>query len=262
MMRASLAAAAALAIGLGSASETSAQSFGSVGVAFGPEYLGSDDYTPRPFVSGRVQAGSVGLELRGTQLNADVLSAATGGAVSGGPIVRYRFGRENVENDQVDELDDVDAAIELGGFVSYRLGGVFDERDSISIGLEAGFDVGDGHGGYVISPEVSYGRALSQRLRVNAGLSANYGDDSFMESYFSVDAAGAARSGLAEFDAAAGFYSVGASTGFSYALTPSIGVVGRVGVSQLIGDAADSPVVDDAGDATSVFGGAGVSYRF
>jgi outer membrane scaffolding protein for murein synthesis (MipA/OmpV family) len=45
-------------------------------------------------------------------------------------------------------------------------------------------------------------------------------------------------------------------------VTRSWGVVGIARVGRLVGDAADSPVVDAAGDATQFFGGLAISYAF
>jgi len=40
------------------------------------------------------------------------------------------------------------------------------------------------------------------------------------------------------------------------------GVTGTIGVRQLVGDAADSPIVKDAGSATQGMAAAGIVYRF
>ncbi len=48
----------------------------------------------------------------------------------------------------------------------------------------------------------------------------------------------------------------------SYQWTEHWGVTGMIGVTRLVGDAADSPIVDDAGSATQGVAALGISYRF
>jgi outer membrane protein len=83
-----------------------------------------------------------------------------------------------------------------------------------------------------------------------------------MSSYFGIDAADAARSGLDQFNADEGFkdVSVGGALTYSFLERWSVAVLGSY--TRLIGDAEDSPVVDDVGDANQFFGGALINYRF
>ena len=48
----------------------------------------------------------------------------------------------------------------------------------------------------------------------------------------------------------------------SYYLTRQWSVTGLVGVARLTGDAEDSPIVDDLGDATQWRAGAFINYHF
>ncbi|MEM9723933.1 MAG: MipA/OmpV family protein [Pseudomonadota bacterium] len=241
---------------------TGPQNFVALGVGFGPEYLGSEDGTVGPFFAGRYDAGPVIFESRGTSLAADLLGPRSGGAFSAGPLARYRFGRDDVDNAVVDRLADVDGAVELGLFASYAIRGLLDPADALAFRLEAAFDVSDGHDGAVVTPSVSYSAPITDRLRATVSVSADYGDDSFHEAFFGVDAAGSVASGLPGFDAEAGFYSAGVSFAANYAFTETWGVTGLISYSRLLGDAEDSPVVDLEGDANQVFGGLGVVYRF
>lgn len=236
--------------------------FVAVGVGVAPEFLGSEDASAVPFFAGRYNAGLAVLELRGLGLAADFLGPRTGGAIAAGPLIRYRFGRDDVDNDAVDALEEVDGALELGGFVGYSLFGLAQPGDSLSFRVETAFDVSDGHGGVLMSPRVSYAFPVTRRLRTTLTASTEYGGGDFNDAFFSVDAAGSAASGLDTFEADGGFYRAGLSLGATYSFTETWGVTGLISYNRLIGDAADSPIVDDEGDADQLFGGVGVLYKF
>ena len=72
----------------------------------------------------------------------------------------------------------------------------------------------------------------------------------------------AARSGLSTYDPDGGIKDVGVSVNAIYQWNEHWGVTGMVGLTQLVGDAADSPIVDDEGSATQGLFAAGLLYRF
>ncbi|HSA82816.1 MAG TPA: MipA/OmpV family protein, partial [Geminicoccaceae bacterium] len=85
--------------------------------------------------------------------------------------------------------------------------------------------------------------------------------EDYMSSYFGIDAADAARSGLDQFNADEGFKDVSVGGALTYRYD-RLSVSLLANYARLIGDAADSPVVDDAGDENQFFGGALVNYTF
>ena len=52
------------------------------------------------------------------------------------------------------------------------------------------------------------------------------------------------------------------SVGVDYALSDNWAITGQVGYARLLGDAADSPIVDDEGSANAFSAGIFVGYRF
>ncbi|MEM9431753.1 MAG: MipA/OmpV family protein, partial [Pseudomonadota bacterium] len=89
--------------------------FVALGGAVGPDYSGSSDYRVLPFAAARLSFAGVTFESEGLggRLN---LSQTRGFGY--GPSFRFRFGRDDsVENDQVAELEEIDEAFEIGGFV-------------------------------------------------------------------------------------------------------------------------------------------------
>jgi len=163
----------------------------------------------------------------------------------------------------IEALGDVSAAVEVGGFVGTTRALVtsrtappilFTARASV---LKA---IG-GHDGVVIEPSIGLLRP-SRKWTTIGTLNATYASGAFQRTFFGVDAAGAAASGLPQFDAEGGIRDVGATAVVTYRFTEKWGVNSVASYSRLIGDAADSPVVTQEGSPDQLFFGLNVSYRF
>jgi outer membrane scaffolding protein for murein synthesis (MipA/OmpV family) len=76
-----------------------------------------------------------------------------------------------------------------------------------------------------------------------------------MESYFKIDGNNAARSGLDTYDAGGGFKDIGLNVMTTFKPWEHWGFMGLLGYKRLIGDAEDSPVVEDEGEANQFSGG-------
>ena len=222
------------------------------GIAAAPDYEGSDDYIPEPLLFARVQKGARYLSLEGTTLRANL---APGSRLETGPLVRYRFSRGGVRNNRVDAFEHVDAALEVGGFVTLKL-------DPLSVGLEASQDIAGAHSGFQVLGKADYAADLTSVLSTRAGVFTTYASHDYMDTYFGVSGADARRSGLDRYEAGAGFKDVGLELGLTYTITEqwSLSAIGRY--ARLLGDAADSPIVDDEGSANQLFGGLSIGYRF
>jgi outer membrane protein len=180
-----------------------------------------------------------------------------------GPVLSYTFGRDNeVENQKVKRMREIDAAISAGAFIRVPFFEVMDKTDELAFDLQATSDVSDTSDGSTFSFGPSYSFSPIENLRLGVSASATYATDDYNQTYFGVDADNAARSGLAVYKAEGGFKDVGLMLNANYALNESWGITGIAGYKQLIGDAADSPIVDKEGNAGQVVFGAGVSYSF
>lgn len=233
-----------------------------VGVGVAPDFLGSDHYVTLPYAAGFFFTPYADIAIIGPTARVDLLAPQTGRRFLAGPTFTYRFGRDGSESAAVDRLPDVDPSVEVGGFVGFRIGGLLDRRDGLTLNLDVAADVADGHGGYTLQPSVRYNARIGERIGASLGVSAVYASGSFMRSFFDVTPTGSVASGLAVFDADPGFYRIGANAGVTYDLTESFGLFGQAWVARLIGDAQDSPVVAREGDAFQVLGAAGLTYRF
>lgn len=245
---------------------------GIVGVAVGmvPDYEGSNDYaaTALPLVDIR-QPGF--LFLKGASVNPDDGWASAGWNVlnlayavgsseklrlSVGPLIRYSGGRDEDDNDALAGLGDIDGSVGFGGFLEVSAGPW--SMDATVVSQDAG-ESGDG---VLVAFGARYTARVSNGFTVSAGISSSWGDGDYMQGFYGVTSGQSASSGLARFDADAGFKDVGVRFDASYALAENWLINGQVGYRRLLSDAADSPLVDDRGSADQFRALIGVAYRF
>jgi outer membrane scaffolding protein for murein synthesis (MipA/OmpV family) len=223
-----------------------------------PDYEGSDEYKLSPIPDVEVNYRDI-VVLRTMSLSVDLFKA-TGFVGSyhgwtGGPRLKYGTGRDQDDNDALRGLGDVDGSMEAGGFLGYRIGGWSAELAVLQ-------DVGDGHEGLTAELAGGYRMPLSDRLSASLRGSLTYADESYMQSFFGISAAQSLRSGYAPYEAGAGLKDAGLTLGLAYKLTDNWSVNGFVGYKRLLADAADSPIVDDAGSANQFRTGLTLSYGF
>jgi len=98
----------------------------------------------------------------------------------------------------------------------------------------------------------------------NATLSAftTWASEDYMEAYFGINQSNSNKSGLKTFDADSGIKDVGIALPVTYSPWEHWSIMGAVAYKRLLGDAADSPVVDDEGNANQFIGGMLLIYRF
>jgi outer membrane protein len=228
-----------------------------IGVISIPEFEGSADKRAAPFIVGRIDFGSAGsLRLNGLTAQYNLLSGKS--AWAAGPLLALRPQRDaDVTDAVVQKLREVDAALELGAFVEYGWLDAVASGDRFSLGIEA-----RGGKGALMSLTSQYRAPRMGAWQFGADARLDYANDKHMETYFSVDADNSARSGLPVYAAAGGAKS--ASLGFTgtYDLDRDWMLIGRLGFSRLLGDAKDSPIVQERGQSGAVSLGLAVGYRF
>ncbi|MEO1138675.1 MAG: MipA/OmpV family protein [Pseudomonadota bacterium] len=241
--------------------ETQAQgSFIGVGVGTGPDYDGSNDYDTIPLVFGQFDLGGSTLQLRGLGARIELPLSQR---VTGGPVFRYRFGRDDDVSDvRVARLPNIDDAIELGGFLRFQtpLGASQSTLGFAEVELLA--DVSDAHDGVIANLDFGISTRPSPRLGLSLSTNITFVNDNYADTNYSISAAGSAASGLGVFNADGGLHAVGLSLRANYQLTDQWGLVGIVSVQELLNDASDSPVVSVAGSSTQAVAGFGLTYSF
>lgn len=214
-----------------------------------PEYEGSDEYrvVPWPLVDvvwrDRLFFGTRrGL---GGYLWND-------GGLKLGASVGYASGRDEIDGDRLRGLGDIDGGAAVSVFAEYEI-------LNFTLGSRFTHQVTGDDTGYVVDLGVGYAFRFPQGVTVTPSISAEYASGEYMDTFFGVSPAQSARSGLATFDADAGFKSAGPELAVVYPFTQNVSVQGTAAYKRLLGDAADSPVIETE-DQFSL--GLGVAYRF
>ena len=158
-------------------------------------------------------------------------------AVSLDARLGYESGRDEDDGDRLKGLGDVDFGVTAGLKASYQWGplefyGEFDKTMGGSGGLTGTFGL-------------DYGKRFGNRFILGIGASATLADENHMESYFGIDAAQAAASGLPEYKAEAGLKRIDLEATGTYLLGDHWIVRGEAGAGLLVGDAAGSPIVEN-----------------
>ena len=240
-----------LCIGVGPA--LAAQHTAGLGAGFAPDYEGSDEYqgVPMLMLKGNYDSGR-SFALVGTNLKVNLLTSKT---FSLGPVLNYRMGRDDVENNRVDRMKDIDDAVEAGIFAAYK-------ADKWAFGLEWLTDVSDEYDGSIVQATIGYNWKVSDQLTVAPGIFATYATDNYMDTYFSVTNKNKGTSGLSNYKAEADMKDFGASVFVHYTPWEKWGIAGIMSYKSLLNDAEDSPVVDDEGDKGQAFFGLMATYRW
>ncbi len=170
-----------------------------------------------------------------------------------GPLAGYAFGRQESDGDLLEGLGKVDDLFVAGGFVGY--GWDFLEFD---VAYQHYFGDVDG---YQIQFGVEAKRPISEHATLTGRVGATYADENYMQTFFGISDAQALSSPIfaTAYDADAGFKDVYAEIGIKADLDERWSARASVQYSRLIGDAGDSPVVEDENQFVGVFG---LSYKF
>jgi outer membrane protein len=231
----------------------------SAGVGGGPDYEGSDDYRPAPLWGVRVENlyhPSTYIGIRGLRLQSNFLPTEH---FQLGITADYSSDYDNVDDDAVDELQRPSEAVHVGVLAGFE----FSDERRIQYGFEvaATYDVLHGNGA-VVTPQASIRMPLARTSFLNGSIAASWASGDYMSNRFGISAADAARSGLDVYDADAGFKDVELGLAATYVITRRWSVTMSGRYQHLLGDAAESPIVDDRGSEDAFRLGALVNYRF
>ncbi|MBU6372694.1 MAG: MipA/OmpV family protein [Alphaproteobacteria bacterium] len=215
-----------------------------------PEWDGADDLSPLAVPDIDVRWRDKFFASVRTGVGYNVVSA-DGWRI--GPYAKVKFGRDESDDRALRGLGDVDATAEIGGFAekSWRFA-----RASLEVRQGVG-----GHEGLVVEAGGDLRFRLSERVALSAGPRLRAVSDDYMQTYFGVTPAQSARSGLPTFAAGGGLESVGLAGAIVLRPQPRTTVTLFAEQSRLLGDAADSPLVQLRGSENQTRLGIGVGYR-
>ena len=223
------------------------------GAAFVPDYEGSDDSTGAPalFFSAQWERGYF-IKLAGNSVRGNILPSKNW---SFGPVLQYQATRDDdVDNKQVSKMRKIDSTVEGGVFAGFNSG-------TWDASLQWVTDTSDKHDGSLAKVAAGYSWKKPGFV-TRLGISSTYADDDYMDTYFSVNADNSARSGLNEYKAESEIKDVGVDVTVRYSINSKWDVMGMLGYKALLGDAKDSPIVDDAGDDGQLSAGLLAIYNF
>lgn len=239
------------------------------GGVYMPSYDGSDDYvlTPVPMLQGELFGIGINPRQGGVVLDF-IKNPEEGIGLSFGPSVRLRANRASqIKDPVVESLGKLDRALEVGPNVGFTIPKVLHGYDSLSFGVSASWDVLGAHGGMVIEPSVTYFTPLSKGAAVALTVDAEYGDNRFMDYYYTVTPADTVTSGLTTFDADKGFTRAGVrllgAVDLNGDLTDGgLSLILLGGYSRMLGDAKRSPFTSERGSADQFMGAVGLGFVF
>lgn len=233
----------------------------SVGLMAGitPRYVGSREFHAQilPYASGHIttQAGLFALEGDGFSWTPFMTDSFEVSLILGhdGGRKEKNGGMLSQGSDHLKGMGEIKSTAESGIRGIWRLG---------SVSLHAKILRGLGHQGHAGTHGEfgsSYEHAFSNRLGGSIGLAAQWGDRAYNRAYFGVTPEQSARTAFKTHDPGAGISSVDLSSGLRYQFDAHYAVQGAAILSQLVGKAAKSPIVQRRTGFTTM---AGVTYTF
>lgn len=234
------------------------------GALLSPNYLGDDAYNLSVVPYIRVT--------KGERFTASVQEGLKYAAFKGenfraGPRVSLEFGREEdggspfrIAGDRTNDLlglGDVDPSLSLGGFAELDIGNL-----TASANLEQAVT---GHKGLTGGIAVNYKGIIRRNgppIIYTLGPRLDFADDKYQNAYFGVNVPQSTASGLAEFNAAGGVASYGASLAVIFPVTDNVATTFIGNYTRLLGDAASSPLVKERGSRDQGFIGLVTTYSF
>ncbi|VWX52912.1 MipA/OmpV family protein [Novosphingobium sp. 9U] len=241
-----------------------------VGGVYMPSYRGSDDYSvsPIPVIQGTFKGIDINPRAGGVALDFIPDNRDSGFGFSLGPVATYSGNRaRGIKDNVVKRAGKLDDAVELGvtaGVTAYKLTNPY---DSLTLSVDARWDVAGAYKGMVWTPNLTYTTPLSKGSLVTLNASAHHGDGKFNRYYYSVNPGQSAASGLPIYGAKKGWDSVSFGVLGAYdldgdLLNGGLAVFALGSYSKMLNDGKDTPYTRIRGDADQWIGGLGLAYTF
>lgn len=225
----------------------------SVGLGLGggwsPEYRGADSYKAEglPWIQakkGRLSINPV------TGLSYDLIKGENWKLA---PTLTYAKGREN--SGALSQFENVHGSV-LAGVIASWTPGAWQMNGDVTGPVSGDLE------GLRVRGYVRYRGKITNRLHFAAGPGLSWGDDRWNRALFDVSAADAARSGIRRYQAEDDYVQGSLNGRLTYMVTRKFSVSTVARYSRLFGDAADSPIVEDIGDADQWHGSLAINYQF
>jgi outer membrane protein len=231
------------------------------GLGFTTEYIGADEYYfgGLPLARYQLKESYRYASLVGTFVDLNLINHPI---IRFGPTAQLRFGRSNVSDRAVRQLPSIGKTIEAGVFGGLEFVAPSDPKKRVKLDLRVQQDLAGEHDGWLASGSVQGWYPVAGLAEVGLALGTTFGSGDYMSTFFGVRSRDSAQSGLSAYDADAGFRDVRLTLGAIVPVTEHWLLGAGVMFMRLVGHAADSPIVDDAGSPNQISGGIGVAYAW
>lgn len=223
------------------------------GVAYVPEYAGADKnrVVGLPFIERTFDNGFFLSTMRGAGFQTSVEGVDLSAALT------YGGGRKDHKttfsgSDALKGMGDIDGSVQAVLGVGYKLG-------TVGLNFSTTQNLAHRENGATYTLGASMPLYISDTDHFSLGAAAVYGDNKHAQTYFGVTAAQSATSGYKAYTAKAGFETAGITANWRHVIDKNWSVNTTVGVTRVLGDAADSPLTQRK---TTPMVMVGFGYRF
>ncbi|MEM7303308.1 MAG: MipA/OmpV family protein [Pseudomonadota bacterium] len=224
-------------------------------VSVAPRYEGSKRYRVigAPFVFPSSGSSSGILDFRG--LDEVRFRFINTNRFFGGPVVGYRFGREEKDGNLLGGLGNIDDGAIVGAYAGYLF------FEGFLVDATYRFNTSGDVSGGTLRVDGQYKHPLTPELTLTTRAGATFADENFMQANFGVNAVQAATStaGLGQFNPGTGIKDAHISLRLDAKLSEKWSVNVGGGYSRLLGDAGSSPVIETSNQFRASLG---FRYRF
>ncbi|MEP8757617.1 MipA/OmpV family protein [Enterobacter hormaechei] len=174
----------------------------------------------------------------------------------------YRAGRKDRDvssdsiasgSDYLRGMGDIKGSAVVVPGLGYRI------TDWLNVQLQAEVPVSERDNGEAVHFGIASPLYTSPENSVTLALTGSWGSSKYMQTYYGVSAAQSAASGFARHDAGSGIYAYSLNLDWTHKLTSRWSLLAAAGVTQLTGEAGDSPIVQRK---KSPVGSLKVTYSF
>jgi len=178
------------------------------------------------------------------------------GRIRAGFQLKYHSGRKERLTEDLKGLGDVGASLDAGVYIEARI------FKGTVISADFSHDIASGHKSWIGKFLLGQGLYQDDNTLIGAGLETHWAGGGYMNTYFGVNAAQSAASGLPIFKAHSGFKDVGLLLYWRQDLTKHISLVTNITFRHMLDSANDSPIVIQRGNPKQFISSFAVRYAF
>lgn len=219
-----------------------------------PKFDGSKDYMFR--ASPIVSLGKAGEGPRFTSRNDNIsLSLIDDGNIRAGATGKLIFGRDDDDASELEGWGDIPFGGEAGVFMEFYPTDWMRVRAEVRHGIKS-------HNGVVGDLSVDAFKDVTDTIRISGGPRLSMASARYFDAYYGLNAAESVVSGLSEYEPDGGLKSLGVGGAVTWKTTDQLTTSLFGEYSRLMGPAADSSLVKEAGSRDQFTVGLSAAYKF